>query len=539
MAQEKNTSKKGKKQGPDVLEELNTLLGKIPPQTPELEKAVLGAILLQSNSIYDVQSILTPESFYVPAHRVIYDAILRLSLSQKPIDYMTVAEELRINNKLDEVGGVPYLIELTELIGTASHLEYHARIVQQKYIQRELIRVSTEIQKASYDETRDVEDLISYAEGEIFKVSEGSINKDIVRIGDVVKSAKDAIAKAAEENSKGGNANCRGVPSGFTDLDRLTSGWQKSDLIIIAARPSMGKTAFVLSMARNMAVNHGKVVAFFSLEMSSIQLVNRLIAAEIEVQGDKLRNGTLNDSEWQCLETKLHSLEQAKLYIDDTAQITVFELLAKCRRLKRSVGLDVVIIDYLQLMSSGGDSKGSREQEVSTISRSLKAIAKELQVPVIALSQLNRSVETRSNDKRPQLSDLRESGAIEQDADIVAFIHRPYYYGITQDEDGNPTKDLATIIVAKHRNGAVDDVKLRFVQDLAKFQDYDHGVADIMSSDVSDGGGYQTVRSKMNTQTYSDGMSDMGNLSIGSDNSFQNSPLPDDFLGNGNESDPF
>lgn len=535
MAQEKNTSRKGKKQGSEVLDELNALLGKIPPQSPDLEKAVLGAILLQANSIYDVQGILRPESFYVPAHQIIYDAILRLSLAQKPIDYITVSEELRVNNQLEEVGGVPYLIELTELIGTASHLEYHARIVQQKYIQRELIRASTEIQKASYDETRDVQDLITFAEGEIFKISEGSINKDIVRIGDVVKAAKEAIEEAAKENSNGTNANCRGVPSGFTDLDRLTSGWQKSDLVIIAARPSMGKTAFVLSMARNMAVSHGKTVAFFSLEMSSIQLVNRLIAAEIEIGSDKLRNGTLSDSEWRCLETKLHSLEQAKLFIDDTPAISVFELLAKCRRLKRSNNLDIVIIDYLQLMTSGGDSKGSREQEVSTISRSLKAIAKELDVPVIALSQLNRSVETRSNDKRPQLSDLRESGAIEQDADIVAFIHRPYYYGIAQDEDGNSTKDLATIIVAKHRNGAVDDVKLRFVQELAKFQDYNQGISEIVSSDTEV---YQTRGSKLNTQGFADAMGN-DNIGFSNDNSFENSTIPAGFGNVGNEDVPF
>ncbi|MBR3946926.1 MAG: replicative DNA helicase [Bacteroidales bacterium] len=534
MAQEKNVTKKGKKQSNEVLDELNSLLGKIPPQSPELEKAVLGAILLQANAIYDVQSILRPESFYVPAHQVIYDAIQRLALAQKPIDYITVSEELRINNQLDEVGGVPYLIELTELIGTASHLEYHARIVQQKYIQRELIKASTEIQKASYDETKDVDDLITFAEGEIFNISNGAINKDIVKIGEVVTAAKDAIAKAAEDNSKGGNA-CRGVPSGFTDLDRLTSGWQNSDLIIVAARPSMGKTAFVLSMARNMAVAHGKTVAFFSLEMSSIQLVNRLIAAEIEVGSDKLRNGTLSDSEWQCLETKLHGLEQANLFIDDTPAISIFELRAKCRRLKRSHNLDIVIIDYLQLMTAGGDSKGSREQEVSTISRSLKAIAKDLDVPIIALSQLNRSVETRSNDKRPQLSDLRESGAIEQDADIVAFIHRPYYYGITQDDDGNSTKDQATIIVAKHRNGAVDDVKLKFIQDLAKFEDYDRGVSEIVSSDTEV---YQTRGSRLNQQSFAEGIANE-NVGFSNDNSFENSTIPAGFGNGGNEEAPF
>lgn len=532
MAQEKETTKKTKKRSSnDVLEELNTLLGKVPPQSPELEKAVLGAILIQSSAIYDITNIIQPNSFYIPAHQTIYAAMRSLMQAEKPIDTITVSEELSSKNQLEEVGGLPYLIELTELIGTAAHLEYHARIVQQKYIQRELIKASTEIQKLSYDETKDVDELISFAESEIFKISEGMVKKELVKIGDVMEAAKKSIEKAAE--SKG---SYRGVPSGFTDLDRLTSGWQPSDLIIVAARPSMGKTAFVLSMARNMAVEYQKPVVFFSLEMSSLQLVNRLIAAEIEISGEKIRNGDLTEDEWQCFESRLHRLGSAPLYIDDTPAISVFELRAKCRRQARSKeGLGIIIIDYLQLMTSGVDSKGSREQEVSNISRSLKAIAKELNVPIIALSQLNRSVETRSNDKRPQLSDLRESGAIEQDADIVAFIHRPEYYGIKEDEDGIPTRGLATIIVAKHRNGAVDDVRLKFVKELAKFQDWNEGISELLPSSDT----FQTVGSKMNNRDFAsdNAFADNGSGFIG-DNSFETAPLSG-FSNDNNENPPF
>ena len=532
MAQEKETTKKGKKRSSDVLEELNTLLGKVPPQSPELEKAVLGAILIQSSAIYDITNIIQPQSFYIPAHQTIYTAMRSLMQAEKPIDAITVSEELKAKDQLEDVGGLPYLIELTELIGTAAHLEYHARIVQQKYIQRELIRASTEIQKLSYDETKDVDDLISFAEGEIFNISEGMVKKELVRIGDVMEVAKKSIEKAAE--NKG---SYRGVPSGFTDLDRLTSGWQPSDLIIIAARPSMGKTAFVLSMARNMAVEYQKPVVFFSLEMSAQQLVKRLIAAEIEISGEKIRNGDLTEEEWQCFESRTHRLGAAPLYIDDTPAMSVFELRAKCRRQARTKeGLGIVIIDYLQLMTSGVDNKGSREQEVSTISRSLKAIAKELNVPIIALSQLNRGVETRGNDRRPQLSDLRESGAIEQDADIVAFIHRPEYYGIKEDENGISTKGLATIIVAKHRNGAVDDVRLKFVKDLAKFQDYDEGISEFLPSSDTE---TMTVGSKMNSRDFTpdNAFADNGSGFIG-DNSFENAPIPG-FAGGNNDNPPF
>ena len=519
MAQEKENTKKNSKKGQDVLEELNTLLGKLPPQSPDLEKAVLGAILIQSSAIYDITNIIQPESFYIPAHKTIYSVMLELAQQQKPIDSITVAEELKAKKLLEDVGGLPYLIELTNLIGTASHLEYHARIVQQKYIQRELIRASTEIQKVSYDETKDVDELINFAETSIFQISEGTIKKELTRIGSVIDAARTSIEKIAEAKEE-----YRGVPSGFTALDRLTSGWQPSDLIIIAARPSMGKTAFVLSMARNIAVEYQRPVVFFSLEMSSMSLVNRLISAEIGVSGERLRNGKLEDNEWRCLETKLHRLESAPFYIDDTPAISVFELRAKCRRQKRSKeGLGIVIIDYLQLMTSGADNKGSREQEVSNISRSLKAIAKELEVPIIALSQLNRSVETRSNDKRPQLSDLRESGAIEQDADIVAFIHRPEYYGI-KEIDNVSTLGLATVIIAKHRNGSVDDVNLKFIKELAKFEDIKENIKELAPS--SDTEATVTLGSKMNSKDFDVDRPSSGD-SLLNDNSFETNPLPD------------
>ena len=344
-----------------------------------------------------------------------------------------------------------------------------------------------------------------------------------------MEPAKNAIDKAAKNKGQ-----LRGVPSGFTDLDRLTSGWQPSDLIIIAARPSMGKTAFVLSMARNMAVDHHKTVVFFSLEMSSMSLVNRLIAAEIEVSGEAIRNGELSEEDWRCFDSKLERLGSAPLFIDDTPAMSVFELRSKCRRQKESKeGLDIIIIDYLQLMTSGVDNKGSREQEVSTISRSLKAIAKELDVPIIALSQLNRGVETRGNDKRPQLSDLRESGAIEQDADIVGFIHRPEYYGLKEDSNGRSTMGLATVIVAKHRNGAVDDVNLRFIKELAKFKDLEDGISEMLPSSDTE---YQVHGSKMNSQDFGANASN-GSTSLIGDNSFENIPL-DGFSKSGGIDEP-
>ena len=444
------------------------VVGTVPPQAVELEEAVLGALMLERDSIIAVQEYITADTFYTEEHRIIYKAIETLSAELKPIDLYTVTEQLKVRKELKKVGGAAYLAQLTQKVGSAANVEFHAKIIAQKYVQRELIRSATEIQRRSYDEDQDVTDLIGFAEGEIFKVAEGHVKRS-------VQNAKDILAKALaqiEEASKNTSA-FNGVPSGFMALDRVTMGWQPSDLIIIAARPSMGKTAFVLSMARNMAIDHQAPVAFFSLEMSAVQLMMRLIVAETGLYSNDIKSGRLTPEQWRHLESATKPLGTAPLFIDDTPALSVFEFRSKARRLKIHNDIKIIVIDYLQLMTGSQDTKGSgnREQEVAFISRTLKAIAKELNVPMIALSQLSRATEQRGGSKRPQLSDLRESGAIEQDADIVAFIHRPEYYGMNTDENGLPTAGLAEIILAKHRNGAVCDVKLRFLKDQARFAD--------------------------------------------------------------------
>lgn len=439
-----------------------------PPQATELEEAVLGALMLEKDAVIEVQGVITPDAFYNEKHQIIYKAILDLSMELKPIDIYTVSDKLKQTKKLTAVGGAAFLAQLTQKVGSAAHVEFHAKIIAQKYVQRELIRASTEIQKKAYDESIDVTDLIDSAEAEIFKVSEGHVKRDVQKSRDILTKTIQAIEEASKRES-----NFSGVASGFTHLDRLTLGWQPSDLIIIAARPSMGKTAFVLSLARNVAVDFSNGVAFFSLEMSSMQLMMRLIVAESGLDSRDVRNGKLTPAQWKHLETSIKPLASAPLFIDDTPALSIYEFRSKARRLKTQYDIQLIIIDYLQLMTATTDSRGNREQEVALISRSLKAIAKELNIPIIALSQLNRSVESRGGNKRPQLSDLRESGAIEQDADLVAFIHRPEYYGLTVDEDNMPTQGMAEIIVAKHRNGAVDTVKLRFRKEQAKFMDFD------------------------------------------------------------------
>ena len=459
--------------------------GTVPPQAVELEEAVLGALMLERDSIIAVQEYITSDTFYTEEHRLIYKAIESLSAELKPIDLYTVTERLKVRKELKKVGGAAYLAQLTQKVGSAANVEFHAKIIAQKYVQRELIRSATEIQRRSYDEDQDVTDLIGFAEGEIFKVAEGHVKRS-------VQNAKDILAKALaqiEEASKNSSA-FNGVQSGFMALDRVTMGWQPSDLIIIAARPSMGKTAFVLSMARNMAIEYQQPVAFFSLEMSAVQLMMRLIVAETGLYSNDIKSGKLTPEQWRHLESATKPLGTAPLFIDDTPALSVFEFRSKARRLKIHNDIKIIVIDYLQLMTGSQDTKGSgnREQEVAFISRTLKAIAKELNVPMIALSQLSRATEQRGGSKRPQLSDLRESGAIEQDADIVAFIHRPEYYGMNTDENGMPTAGLAEIILAKHRNGAVCDVKLRFLKDQARFADME---ADINSTaaDPMGGGG--------------------------------------------------
>jgi len=437
----------------EAFEAMTDTVGNVPPQAIELEEAVLGALMLEKDSIISVQEYVTPEAFYTEEHRLIYKAINELSMELKPIDLYTVTERLKVKKELKKVGGASYLAQLTQKVGSAANVEFHAKIIAQKYVQRELIRSATEIQKRSYDESTDVTELIGYAEGEIFKVAEGHVKRS-------VQSSKDILARALmqiEEASKNTSA-FSGVPSGVMALDRVTLGWQLSDLIIVAARPSMGKTAFVLSMARNMAVDHEQGVAFFSLEMSSVQLMMRLIIAETGLSGNDVKSGRLTPEQWRHLESATKPLGSAPLFIDDTPALSVFEFRSKARRLKIHSDIKIIIIDYLQLMTGNQDTKGNREQEVAFISRTLKAIAKELNVPVIALSQLSRA---------------RESGAIEQDADIVAFIHRPEYYGLTTTEDGMPTAGMAEIILAKHRNGAVCDVPLRFIKEQARFADMD------------------------------------------------------------------
>ena len=445
--------------------------GKLPPQAIDLEEVVLGAMMIDKKGVDTVIDILHSEAFYKESHQFIFESIVKLFENTEPIDLLTVSAKLRADGKLEKIGGDYYLIQLTQKVSSSAHIEYHARIILQKYIQRSLIKISTEIIEDSYDETKDVFDLLDSAESKLYDVTQGNIKKSTETAQDLVIKAK---RKIEEISNKDGLS---GVPSGFSEVDKLTSGWQPSDLVIIASRPGMGKTALTLSMARNMAVAKKIPVAFFSLEMSSIQLITRLISSETGLSSEKLRTGNLEKFEWEQLNVKVSALENAPLYIDDTPSLSIFDLRAKARRLSSQFGIKLIVIDYLQLMSAGGSNKtGNREQEISTISRNLKALAKELNIPVIALSQLSRAVETRGGSKRPILSDLRESGAIEQDADIVSFIYRPEYYKIDEwdDEERSPSAGQAEFIVAKHRNGGLNNIKLKFVSNLGKFENLDN-----------------------------------------------------------------
>ena len=441
-------------------------MGRLQPQARELEEAVLGALMLEKDAYSIVSEILKPECFYEKAHEKIYAAIVDLALSQRPVDMLTVTEQLKKRGELEDVGGPFYISQLTSKVASSAHIEYHARIIAQKYLARELISFTAIIQGKAFDETLDVEDLMQEAEGKLFEISQRNVKKDVTQINPVIKDAMEMLQKAALQKE-----GLSGLRTGFEGLDKMTSGWQNSDLIIIAARPAMGKTAFVLSMAKNIAVDYRNPVALFSLEMSNVQLVNRLIANVCEIPSEKIKSGQLANYEWQQLDYKLKNLMDAPLYVDDTPSLSVFELRTKARRLVREHGVRIIIIDYLQLMNASGMAFGSRQEEVSTISRSLKGLAKELNIPIIALSQLNRGVESREgiDGKRPQLSDLRESGAIEQDADMVCFIHRPEYYKIYQDDRGNDLRGMAEIVIAKHRNGAVGEVLLRFKGEFTRF----------------------------------------------------------------------
>ncbi|MGV6846173.1 MAG: replicative DNA helicase [Lutibacter sp.] len=462
---------------------INLEKGKLPPQALDLEEAVLGAMMIDKKGVDDVIDILHADVFYKEAHQLIYEAMFTLFQNTEPIDLKTVSNQLRKSGNLEQAGGDFYLINLTQKVASSAHIEFHARIILQKYIQRKLISISSEIIEEAYDETIDVFDLLDDAEAKLFEVTQGNLKKGTESAEGLVKQAIDKI----EEIS--GKSGMSGVATGFSRLDELTSGWQPSDLVIIAARPGMGKTAFVMSMAKNMAIDFDIPVAIFSLEMSSVQLITRMISSETGISSGKLRKGNLERHEWEQLNVKVKNLSKAPIFIDDTPSLSIFDLRAKARRLASQHGIKLIIIDYLQLMTSGTAQKsgGNREQEISTISRNLKALAKELNIPVIALSQLSRAVETRGGSKRPLLSDLRESGAIEQDADIVSFIYRPEYYGHTEwdDEERSNCEGQAEFIVAKHRNGGLDNIRLKFTGHLAQF------------SNLEDNQGFE-FQSKMN-----------------------------------------
>ena len=473
----------------------NLVYGKVQPQAIPLEEAVLGAIMLDKNAMPIVLDILRPDSFYLYAHQLIYEAMLKLFEKTHPIDLLTVHEELKLEGTLEEIGGSNYLVDLTNKVASAANIEYHARIIAQKHIQRELIRVSTGIINDSFDDTIDVFELLDDAERNLFNITQKNLNRGFEQIGSLAVKAQKQLEELSQKAE-----GIIGIPSGFIYLDRITSGWQRSDLIIVAARPGMGKTSFTLSLAKNAAQDYKKPVAIFSLEMSNVQLVQRLISMESEISSRKLRNGQLEAHEWQQLHSAVEKLSEVPIFIDDTPAINIFELRAKARRLKMQHDVELIIIDYLQLMSGNLDNKrsGTREQEISSISRALKSLAKELSIPVIALSQLSRAVETRGGEKRPQLSDLRESGAIEQDADIVSFIYRPEYYDITQDEAGS-VKGIAEIIIAKHRNGPLDTVRLRFIDQFAKFVNLDEfDFSSLGSNDPIGSGNIITRPSRMN-----------------------------------------
>lgn len=459
-----------------IHQDLDERLGKIPPQATDLEEAVLGALMLEKDALTSVIDILKPETFYKDNHKEIYSAIVELFNNSEPVDLLTVTNQLRKKGKLELVGGAYYITELTSKVNSAAHIESHARIIIEKAIKRELIRIASEVHRDAFEDTVDVFSLLDKTEQSLFEVSEINIRKNYADMRSIMH---EAILEL--ENKKHQKDGLTGIATGFTALDRLTSGWQKSDLVIIAARPGMGKTAFVVSAMRNAAVDFKKPVAIFSLEMSSIQLVNRLISAEAELESDKIKKGNLEEYEWEQLVHKTAKLSDAPIFIDDTPALTILELRAKARKLVAQHGVELIIVDYLQLMSGenakNGAGPGNREQEIAAISRSLKNIAKELNIPIIALSQLSRAVEIRGGEKRPQLSDLRESGSIEQDADMVIFLYRPEYYGITADEEGNNMQGVGEVIIAKHRNGSLDTVKLKFIGKFTKFTDLDFGNA--------------------------------------------------------------
>lgn len=440
--------------------------GKTPPQAVDIEEAVLGALMLDQNAIVNTIEMLHPEFFYKPEHQYIFRAIHNLVEKARPVDLLTVVEELRHEGNLENAGGSYFVAQITNHVTSSAHVEHHVRILSEKYIQRELIRISTETIRSAYDETTDVVQLLDGTEQKLMDINDNNFRSDYQNISDIVNNAMKEIDKASQ--IEGG---ITGVPSGFEELDYMTAGFHPGTLIIIAARPAMGKTAFALTMMRNMAIDYKKPVAFFSLEMPATEIAMRLIASQSEIESQRLKKGDLEPWMKEQIVAKTQQLNTAPIYIDDSSQLSIFELRAKCRRLKQRYDIKAVFIDYLQLMRGETDNRNAnREQEISNISRQLKSLSKELNIPIFALAQLSRAVETRGGNKEPMLSDLRESGAIEQDADMVMFLYRPEYYNIPEDEDHNSTIGMAKVIIAKHRAGGTGRINLRFQGQYARFQ---------------------------------------------------------------------
>ena len=448
------------------LDTLGLEMGNKPPQALDFEEAVLGALLIEPSCVDEAMEELTPSCFYDPKHKMIFEAMQKLVNEHVALDLLSVSQKLHELGNLETVGGAVRLAALSQKIGAAAHIEYYIKILKQKTIQRDLITASTEILRDSYDDSVNVDDLIDNAQSKVFAAIQNNVKKDVQEIGSIIKTAMDDVERMQEQSG------LSGVPSGFPSIDKITNGWQASDLIILAARPSVGKTAFALNIARNAAVDSQMPVAFFSLEMPAIQLAKRLMTTESGLPADKIKGGVkLEPREWEQLEYRLKALSRAPLYVDDTPSLPIMEFRTKVKRLVKSKGVRLVIVDYLQLMQGPAELRGMREQEVAFISRTLKATAKELNIPIIALSQLSRDAVKRANSNgKPMLSDLRESGAIEQDADMVIFVHRPDYLGLSETENG---KETTQIIIAKHRNGETGDIDMLFKSEQVRFVELD------------------------------------------------------------------
>ena len=441
--------------------------GHLQPQALEVEKTVLGALMIDKDAYSVVCEILRPESFYEPRNQKVYAAIRDLAMAENPVDIVTVTDQLAKSGTLDDVGGPVYISELSGRVASSANIEYHARIVAQKFLARQLIEYAGEVERQSFDQTSDIDNVMQFAESKIFELAQWNIKRDYEHFSIAVKESFEKMMRAYANKGE-----LTGIPSLFTKLDEITGGWQKSDLIIIAGRPAMGKTSFALSLLKNTSVDRQIPSAFFSLEMSKVQLADRLISNVTDIEASKIMKGQLSEMESSQYDKRIHLLYEAPIYIDDTPGLSILELRTKARRLVREHGVGMIFVDYLQLMTAQGLLFHSRQEEISIISRSLKGLAKELDIPIIALSQLNRGVENREGleGKRPQLSDLRESGAIEQDADMVLFVHRPEYYRIYQDDNGNDLHGMAQIIIAKHRKGATGDVLLTFRGEFTRFE---------------------------------------------------------------------